>query len=226
MRSLILIVFLSVLTSGSSHLPNGIYTKCYDPGTISLTFDDGMSERSLQIAAILEEKQIKATFFVIGNTLVKNTNFLSLKQIYERGHQIASHSWTHPYLTKLSDKRFEYEILETQNGLGLIDHDWKRYIRPPFGAINQTIYDKLTKFGYFVVLWNIDLRDWNIHRTESQILTSYNKIMDKANPSKDSFILILHERQRTVTVLPKIIDIGKAKGFRFITVDNCITLNH
>jgi len=219
MRFVFLIVFLTMLSGFT--VPKGIHSNCYDTGVIALTFDDGMSSRSLEIAAILEEKQIKATFFVIGNALVKNTNIL-LKQIYEHGHQIANHSWSHPYLTKLSDRQFNQEILETENGLRLVDPNLKLYIRLPYGAINQDAYNRLTQLGYEIVLWNMDLRDWNSRKTGDKILSSYDRIMQKADPAKDSFILILHEKEHTINVLPKIIDIAKAKGFRFVTIDNCL----
>ena len=54
MRLLVLIVFLLGMS-----IPKGVHSTCYDRGVIALTFDDGMSIRSLQIAAVLEEKQIK-----------------------------------------------------------------------------------------------------------------------------------------------------------------------
>jgi len=216
MRLLVLIVFLLGMS-----IPKGVHSTCYDRGVIALTFDDGMSIRSLQIAAVLEEKQIKATFFVIGNILVKNTNMLSLKQIYERGHQIANHSWSHSHITRLTNQQFDHEVLETQNGLSLIDPNLKLYIRPPYGGINQDVYDRLSKLGYSVVLWNIDLRDWS-GRSEERMMDSYEKVMSKSDPSTDSFILILHEREHTLNILPKIIDISKSKGFRFVTIDNCL----
>jgi peptidoglycan/xylan/chitin deacetylase (PgdA/CDA1 family) len=204
-------------------LPVGAHTHCREMGTISLTIDDGLTKKALNILDILRGKNIKATFFVIGNTLLNQDTFIVLKKIYEDGHTIGNHSWSHPYLTRLSKSKFFYEILTTQNGISNgTDPKNKLYVRPPFGDIDQNTFDALTSLGYSVVFWNLDIRDWDSRKSKERLWTSYLRVLEQADPTKDSFILLLHEKENTLDILPKIIDLAEAKKFRFVSMDECI----
>ena len=207
---------------GFTNLPMGIHRTCSQPGLIALTFDDGITPNSKHILEILEREQVKASFFIVGEMLLERNRLPILKQIHEQGHFIGNHTWTHLNLTQLSEQRLEEEVLTTQNAIDLeAGSKQKRYLRPPFGVIDQRVYDKLASLGYVIVLWNMDLKDWNTHRSKQHILTYYQKLMAKADPTKESFILILHERNVTLTLLPDIIRIAREKNFRFVTIDTC-----
>src|SRR5690349_16404423 len=79
------------------------------PGTVALTFDDGPNPvYTRQILAILKKNNIKATFFVVGVNAQKYPDVI--KEIHEQGHVIASHSLTHPMLTKISDAQLQKEV--------------------------------------------------------------------------------------------------------------------
>jgi len=195
--------------------------RCKNPGVIALTFDDGLTKKSNRILDILDDKNVKASFFVIGETLPNQTNFTTLRRINSRGHTIGNHSWSHPFLTKISESKFKHEILETQNGINLVTNT--RYFRPPFGSLNQHIKDELTKLGFTTILWNFDLKDWSNHKSIEKEWFSYIKVIEKADILKDSYILILHEKENTIKLLPKFIDFALDKRFRFVTIEECVS---
>src|SRR3990167_2585805 len=79
------------------------------PKTVALTFDDGPSPiYTPQVLAILKKYNIKATFFVVGVNAKKYPEII--KEIHAEGHVVASHSLTHPMLTKLSNAELQKEV--------------------------------------------------------------------------------------------------------------------
>jgi peptidoglycan/xylan/chitin deacetylase (PgdA/CDA1 family) len=208
---------------GFSKLPMGTLMTCQQAGLIALTFDDGITRNTQALLTILEQEKVKATFFIVGETLMEKKGLPTLQQIKGQGHFIANHTWTHLNLTKLSDQKLTQELLETQSGIdSLYDVKPKRYLRPPYGGLNQHSYDKATALGFKVVLWNFDSRDWESRRSRDSIWIKYQKALEAADPIKDSFIILLHERKVTLALLADIIQLGREKGFKFVTMDECL----
>ena len=89
----------SKLITENRKLSNWIVTKCVVPKTVALTFDDGPRDDFENILNILKRNKVKATFFVVGR-LLQNNVWLTQRASRE-GHNIASHSYSHPRLTGL-----------------------------------------------------------------------------------------------------------------------------
>jgi len=195
--------------------------KCKTNGMFALTFDDGVSKNYDIILDILKKEKVKATFFVIGETLVYPSNKQKLKRVYANGHLIANHTWNHFSLINLNEEKLEKEILDTQKEIYRIIPLTTKYIRTPYGSINQKVLNNLNKLGYVSVYWNIDTKDWK--RKSNQILEAYKKILSNADPKKTSFISVHHDRRmETIKVLPEIIQLVKSKGFRFVRISECL----
>jgi peptidoglycan/xylan/chitin deacetylase (PgdA/CDA1 family) len=77
--------------------------------------------------------------------------------------------------------------------------------------------------GFKVILWNLDTRDWEAKRSKQSIWSRYQANMNTADPQKDSFIILLHERDVTLALLPAMISLAKEKGFNLVTIDTCTT---
>ena len=198
---------------------------CTKPGMFALTFDDGVTKSTPYILEVLEREQVKATFFVVGETLIERGRLPILAKIHEQGHSIGNHTWTHLNLNWLPDERIAQEVLATQDGIDLVTGGKQpRYLRPPFGEINQHTYDKLASLGFKVVLWTLDLKDWRATRTKQHLMTYYQSVMDKADPTKDSLILILHEKRVTLESLSDIIRVARDKSFRFVSIEECLAV--
>ena len=222
---LLLLTLCSTLLLGKDVVPLGVISKCSRHGLAALTFDDGITSGSSLILDVLEKNNVRAAFFIIGETLKAN-NFYVLKRSYDQGHTIGNHTWKHSYLNKMTDEQIEEDVLTTQNGFASVSRQpLKKFFRPPYGANNQRVYDKLVSMGFTVVLWNMDLRDWRAAKTKKQIWDSYKNHISNANPLKDSFIILLHTKEKTAALLPDIIALAKAKGFKLVSLDECISHN-
>lgn len=183
---------------------------------VALTFDDGPeSELTPQILDILDEYNIKATFFVIGQNVARNTDVL--KDIHARGHEIGNHSWSHKYLPKISKKSKESEILKTEELLIDVFGEYTPIFRPPYGAVKTQDKQLIDSLGYKIVNWSVDTRDWA--GTSGEQMMKYVK-----QQLKPGGIILMHNSGNTKTVkntvdtLPIMIDWIIEQGYEFATV--------
>lgn len=133
-------------------------------GVFGLTFDDGPGEGTQLLSDFLESKQMSSHathFFIGGNTAANKTAF---DLVFNRGGQIAAHTWSHPRMTTLTNEEVVAEI-----GWSLqVIYDYSggripAYWRPPYGDVDNRVRDIATKvFGVKTVLWNSDTNDWKI----------------------------------------------------------------
>ncbi|KAJ3390718.1 chitin deacetylase [Entophlyctis sp. JEL0112] len=125
-------------------------------------FDDGpiLTDQSM---ALLKENNVVATFFLIGSNVVNNaTHSQFVKDIYNAGHQIALHTWTHRQISlQTSDvviSELFFNILSIYNLIGKVP----RYFRPPYSAIDDRVRYILHAMGLRPVIWNIESLDADI----------------------------------------------------------------
>lgn len=189
---------------------------------MSITFDDGPSEYTSQVLDILKQKQVPATFFVIG---VNAEQFPSmLKREYAEGHTIGNHTYSHPNIAAESEERTQLELNTTQR---LIEHDIgrsTRLFRPPYNADSHpqtpaeiVPIERAQAMGYITVAETIDPRDWEIG-------TNADKILQQVLEEKDDgHLILLHDgggdRTATLQALPRIIDTLRAQGYQFVGVE-------
>jgi peptidoglycan-N-acetylglucosamine deacetylase len=186
---------------------------------IAMTFDDGPSpETTPQLLDILKQRNIKATFFMIGQNAERNPAIV--KRILAEGHEIGNHSWTHPQLSKLSDDRVTEEINKTQNAIKDASGYTPVLLRPPYGAITARQKEWIEKqFGLSVIIWSVDPFDWK--RPGASVIEQ--RILAGARPGA---IVLSHDiHKQTVDAMPATLDALAAKGFKFVTVSQLIAMN-
>jgi peptidoglycan-N-acetylglucosamine deacetylase len=186
---------------------------------IAMTFDDGPSPATTpQLLDILKQRNIKATFFMIGQNAQANPNIV--KRILAEGHEIGNHSWTHPQLSKLSDERVTEEITKTQDAIKNACGYTPVLLRPPYGAITARQKEWIEKhFGLSVIIWSVDPFDWK--RPGSSVIEQ--RILAGARPGA---IVLSHDiHKQTVEAMPATLDALAAKGFKFVTVSQLIAMN-
>ena len=186
---------------------------------IAMTFDDGPSpETTPRLLDILKQRNIKATFFMIGQNAERNPAIV--KRILAEGHEIGNHSWTHPQLSKLSDDRVTEEINKTQNAIKDASGYTPVLMRPPYGAITARQKDWIEKdFGLSVIIWSVDPFDWK--RPGASVIEQ--RILAGARPGA---IVLSHDiHKQTVDAMPATLDALAAKGFKFVTVSQLIAMN-
>ncbi len=193
-----------------------------DKKLVAITFDDGPeSKYTPQILDILDEYNIKATFFVIGQNAEKYPD--ALKSIHEKGHEIGSHSWSHKYFPKLSQSAVEEEILKTQNIIEDITGEYRPIFRPPYGALEKQGRELVSSLGYNIVNWSVDTRDW-AGTSEEQMM---NYVKQQLKPGG---IVLMHNAgnpksiENTIRFLPTMIEWITEQGYEFVTVSEILNL--
>lgn len=186
---------------------------------VSLTFDDGPSAYTEDLLNLLNEYNIKATFFVIKYNCEKYPE--KLVTIQEYGHEIAIHGATHTEFTKLSTDEVTKEIETTIEYIESLGVDASEIVRPPYGSINNKIRQNI---AYPFVNWDIDTEDWktkNKNKIKNEILDNIHEgaiILMHDNHSQkvhEANIAALNE------ILPELI-----KEYKFVTITElCEDLN-
>jgi cellulose synthase/poly-beta-1,6-N-acetylglucosamine synthase-like glycosyltransferase/spore germination protein YaaH/peptidoglycan/xylan/chitin deacetylase (PgdA/CDA1 family) len=189
---------------------------------VSITFDDGPSEYTGQVLDILKQKQVRATFFVIG---VNAEQFPSMvKREYAEGHTIGNHTYSHP---NIAAESAEVTRLELNTTLRLIEHDTGHgtiLFRPPYNADSEPQtpremlpIDRAQACGYITIGEKIDPRDWEQGSTADKILA---EVLDQKD---DGHMILLHDgggdRSATLAALPRIVDTLRAQGYEFVPLE-------
>jgi peptidoglycan-N-acetylglucosamine deacetylase len=227
----ILSIFFGVLAAGaqdpnstSSPTPSPAKPATYaqvhvDQPYVAMTFDDGPSaENTPRLLEMLKQRNIKATFFLIGQNAASNPDLV--RRILAEGHEVGNHSWTHPQLSKLSDDRVTAEITKTQDAIKEAGGFTPTLLRPPYGAITARQREWIeTRFGLNIILWSVDPFDWK--RPGASVITQ--RILSQARPGA---IILSHDiHKQTVDAMPATLDGLIAKGYKFATVSQLIAMN-
>ncbi len=188
---------------------------------ISLTFDDGPDPiYTPQILKILEENQVKSTFFTVGKQIVRFPEVA--RMMAESGQEIANHTYSHPYLDHISSDLLKSELEKADETIQQYTNTKPKLFRPPGGFYNNEIIKIAKEKGYKIILWSWtqQTRDWVNPGTEYII----KKVLSNA---KNGDIVIFHDcggdRSQTVNALEPIILGLKEKGFQMITVSELLT---
>lgn len=197
---------------------------------IALTFDDGPSrEFTPEILRILREKDVKATFFVVGANAALEPGIL--RAIYEDGHDIGNHTFTHPNLTEIPAAQLDLELNATQRVLESKLGVRTLLFRPPFVKdIEPETRDQArtlvasAAMGYITIGLKIDPVDWE--RPGAKEIVS--RTLDYEMGQRGNVVL-LHDgggdRSQTVEALPQLIDELRARGFRLVSVSELLGLS-
>lgn len=197
-----------------------VVTKNKKPGMFTFTFDDGVSKNFEYLLNILDKHDIKVTFFIVGQTLKSKVNADLVRLAHERGHTIGNHTYSHPYITKISAEDLVLEINKTASLIEAITGEHPRYFRPPYGALTEAIGYKIIDMGYKILLWDIDKQDWNRKISKDELLKSYQDSFPNYNNEKYSYMNLQHDmRRESAEIVPDILKLAKQGGFRIVGVD-------
>ena len=179
---------------------------------IAITFDDGPSPVSTPaLLDGLKKRNVKATFFLIGENAKKYTELV--KREWDEGHLIGNHTYHHVEITRIPDEEAINEIELTNQIIQEIVGEKPQYMRPPFGAWQRELEEEMSVMP---VLWTIDPLDW----TTTNVDEIVNKVVTEAG---EGDIILLHDCYKSsVDAALRIIDLLKAKGFEFVTVDELL----
>ena len=179
---------------------------------IALTFDDGPGYYSDELLDFLKDRGIHCTFFMVGNLVSSYSK--QVKRMYDEGHELGNHSYTHAQLTKLSADGVRAEIKKCDDAIYEATGVYPTVMRPPYGATNNTV---LANIPHPVILWNIDTLDWK-YRDADYVAEQVYKGAGSGN------IILCHEIHKTTIAGVKVaIDRLLAEGWKFVTVTELLT---
>lgn len=183
-----------------------------DTKKIALTFDDGPHPvYTEQMLNLLEEMEVPATFFLLGQNVEKQGELV--KEIAQKGHLIGNHTYHHVQITTLTTEQAYEEIDKTSALIEELTGKGTEYVRPPFGTWNQGLEADL---DLIPVMWTIDTLDW----TTGNVSWIVEQVVKNA---KDNDIILMHDSYKsTVQAVERIVPLLMADGFEFVTVDEVL----
>lgn len=176
---------------------------------VALTFDDGPTGKyTSQLLELLEEKKVKATFFLCGYRIEQYPELTA--QLAQQGHELGLHGWQHAYFSELSEEALAQELTQESFHLAEITGQTARLVRPPGGLLPKKGSAALQ--DYAVILWSVDPNDW---ATDARS-TIVQRVVSKVQPGD---IILMHDASTSsVEAAGEIIDCLRGQGYVFVTV--------
>ena len=201
---------------------NHIYSS--DTKRVFLTFDDGPSSNTNQILDILNERGIKATFFVLGSNVEKKPEVV--KRMYDEGHFIANHGYSHVYETIYQSPQAVLDEYNKCNQLvrdAIGEQEYNSHLfRFPGGLVGGKYADIKNQANDLLLQNNIVHVDWNALNGDSETTSptieyEMQRIQETVG-DKQSVVILMHDAQAkkvTVEALPSIVDYLQGQGYEF-----------
>jgi peptidoglycan/xylan/chitin deacetylase (PgdA/CDA1 family) len=205
-----------VLSNGNRHYPR-----------IALTFDDGPNEPyTSQVLSLLEQYQIRATFFVVGQNARRYPD--ACRRIVTAGNAIGNHSYHHRRSLCLRwGKAIARDIEMARQAIYECTGSEPKLFRPPHGFRTPWLMRTVHRLGYTVVTWDNMTSDWKADKSGDEIIRA---ILRRAKPGG---VIVLHDgrstkpgydRNQMLQALPSVIESLKEKGFDFVTIPELLEL--
>lgn len=218
----LLVVMIVAITTGVS-VTSAVATKRLIPvysversdNKVALTFDCAWgADKTKLIMDEIEKNDYKCTFFVTGFWVDANKDLV--KEINERGHQVANHSENHLHLGEANTQTIVTEIDTTSNKIKEIVGTSPLYFRAPFGEYDNGLINALNERQTQCIQWSIDSLDW-------KGLTG-KEIADRVSSKiKSGDIVLFHNNsEHILDALPLIMLTLKNKGLSAVRVDELV----
>lgn len=178
---------------------------------VYLTIDAGgpLIEVDLMLKS-LKENGVKANFFISGNNIKKNPEYL--KKVVADGHFVANHTMTHNDFNEMTDDQIRKEITDFEALYKkLTGKEVAKYFRFPYGHYNLHNLNLVSSMGYTSVFWSTAMRDWEPRANGAE--DPYNDIMNNLH---DGNVILMHQGSlENMQALARICKEIKKKGYEF-----------
>lgn len=174
----------------------------------ALTYDDGPDARTTpQLLGILKEKNVQATFFMTGSNATANPSVA--RQVADAGHAIGNHTFSHPYLTKLSAPDVRKEMDRTDAAILAATGSAPAMMRPPYGAADAAVQAAV---GKPLIIWAVDSLDWQSKNPAAFV----PKVLKEVTPGA---VVLMHDVQpTTIAGQPELISALQGQGYHLVSV--------
>lgn len=187
---------------------------------VALTFDDGPTKNSDAILSLLDEYQVKATFFLIGKDIEDQPE--EARKIAEAGHQIGNHTYSHKRMVLKSPSIIKHEIEKTDDLIADIGYTKSIVVRPPYGK-------KLIGLPYYLNKHQRETITWNLEPD-----TFFTQADEKVRYVKENIqpgsIILMHPMydatDNELQAIKEILQTLKDEGYTFVTIDELLTIKN
>lgn len=191
---------------------------------VALTFDDGPTvSGTSEILRVLDEMQVKATFFLIGGELEQN--MAEGRKIVMAGHEVGNHSYSHVRMLLVSPAFVREEIEKTDRLIREAGYDREITFRPPYGKKLFALPWYLSQTGRKTITWDVE------PDSNPKIAADARRIIEETRASvRPGSIILLHamypNRKPSLQAIRGIIETLKQAGYRFATISELLALAH
>lgn len=181
---------------------------------IALSFDDGPKDHTPELLDVLKQKDVKATFFVVGKQAEAFPQYV--KRMADEGHEVENHTYTHRSLEYLNEDEVVQEIFRTSAIVQAITGVTPKFVRPPGGHEGKVFPEVMQRFDLSTVMWTV-----NCSKFEG---TTTDKMVDYVVASSVPGAVVLMHNTEMVTLnsLSEIIDILRSRGYKFVTLSEMV----
>ncbi len=216
---LVAITNVGTIYFGYAYRKVPIYSVDTTEKKVALTFDAAWgADKTSKIITTLKDNGILGTFFLVGFWMEKNED--KLKEIYDAGFDIGTHSNTHPKMSVLSKDQIRNELETSMNMITKVTGKPVKFFRPPFGDYNDTLIVTAGELGLKTIQWDVDTLDWKG--------LSANEILErvKASVKNGSIILCHNNSDHIVEALPLLIAYLKEQGYSMVKISELVYDNN
>jgi peptidoglycan/xylan/chitin deacetylase (PgdA/CDA1 family) len=199
----------------------GIVTKANTKEkVVALTFDDGPTEKTDEIIEILQELDVKATFFLTGKEIEQH--FDEAKKLVQAGHELGNHSYSHQRMVFKTPSFIESEIERTDELIRKAGYKGTIHFRPPYGKKLVLLPYYLNENNRKTILWNLEPDSYDEISSDSNKITQH--VIENVEPGS---IILLHvmydQREESRKSVRGIVTKLKEQGYSFKTVSQLLS---
>ena len=200
---------------GSAMRKLPIYRVQTDEKKISISFDCAWGvDYTDKLLEVMEAENVKCTFFMVEFWTKKHPDYV--KKISDAGHEIGTHSATHPYMSTLDKSAIERELTTSKQAIESITGKTVEVFRPPYGDYDDLLIDTAFSLGLYTIQWDVDSLDWK----DLSAKEIFNRVT--ARVKNGSIVLFHNQGLHTAEALPDIIKSLKAEGYTFVPIGELI----
>ena len=182
---------------------------------IAISFDCAWGvDYTDKLLSVMQEENVRCTFFAVEFWSAKYPEYL--KKIADAGHEIGTHSATHPYMSKLDKSAIVKELTTSKEIIEKTTGKKVELFRPPYGDYDDLLIDTATELGLYTIQWSVDSLDWkdlSASEIKSRVVTKVKN---------GSIVLFHNQGLHTAEALPAIIKELKEKGYEFVPIGELI----
>ncbi len=192
-----------------------IYSVKTEEKKVAISFDCAWGvEYTDKLLEIMKEENVPCTFFMVEFWTEKYPEYV--KKIDEHGHEIGTHSATHPEMSKLNKSAIEKELTTSSEAISSVTGKKVELFRPPYGDYNDLLIETAQSMGLYTIQWDVDSLDWkNLSASEIE-----KRVVSRV---KNGSIVLFHNNGlHTAEALPGVIKSLKSQGYEFVRIGDLI----